>query len=85
MNKRSLCWNITPRCNSYCKFCYRNLKKREIELSENMGIINIISKLKIEKITFSGGECLLYPNLIDLLKKCHKLNIKTSVITKVNY
>lgn len=81
MHKRSVCWNITPRCNSSCKFCYRNIEKKENNLHQNMQIIKILSELGIDKVTFSGGESLLYPELTELLKASHELNITSSVIT----
>lgn len=81
MYKRSVCWNITSRCNSNCKFCYRDLCKVELEIKENLEIIKILAKIGIKKVTFSGGECLLYPNLIKLLKTSHEYNMKNSIIT----
>ena len=68
MKKRSICWNITSRCNENCEFCYRILTDRENKLERNKKILELLSILPIEKISWTGGEALLYPNLIELLK-----------------
>lgn len=81
MRKRSVCWNITSRCNSNCEFCYKNIDKSENSLVQNTDVIKFVSEIGIDKITFSGGECLLYPDLLELLKISHNLNMTNSIIT----
>ena len=61
----SVCWNITSNCNENCKFCFRK-KCNENTLEENKKIFDNLSKIKIHKLTFSGGEALLYKDLFDL-------------------
>ena len=81
MRKKSICWNITSKCNANCEFCYRFISEKENNLIENKKILDILVKLKIKKITWSGGECLLYPNIIELLKIAHENNIENNLIT----
>jgi len=61
----SICWNVTSKCNENCKFCYRKICK-DNSLEENKKIFDNISKVKIGKITFAGGEPLLYHELFEL-------------------
>ncbi len=81
MEKRSICWNITSRCNENCKFCYRIIADNEISLEKNMEILKVLIELSVDKISWTGGEALLYPNLIELLKVAKKNGIKNNLIT----
>lgn len=62
----SVCWNITSNCNENCKFCFRK-KCHENTLEENKKVFDNFSKIKIHKLTFSGGEALLYKDLFELV------------------
>ena len=62
----SICWNITSKCNQKCKFCYRKHCK-DNTLRQNKKIFDNLSQIKIDKITFSGGEPLMYKDLFELV------------------
>lgn len=78
----SICWNITSKCNENCKFCYRKISNDQL-LEDNIKIFNNINKVKINKITFAGGEPLLYDKLFDLIDyiKTKNPNIILSITT----
>lgn len=69
----SVCWNITEKCNENCRFCYRTLSP-DLSLEENILIADKLIEYGVEKITFSGGEPLLYKNLIKLAKYIKEKN-----------
>ena len=81
MNKKSVCWNITSRCNCECKFCYRLLSNRDNTLEQNKKVLKKLISMGIEKITWTGGEALLYNDLEILMKEAHKNGIKNNLIT----
>lgn len=81
MKKRSVCWNITSRCNENCKFCYRIMTNSENDLERNKKILELLSLLSVNKISWTGGEPLLYPNLIELLKMSKSYGIVNNLIT----
>ena len=81
MGKRSVCWNITSRCNENCKFCYRILTENENDIEKNKNILEILAKLSVDKISWTGGEALLYPNLIELLKISKSKGISNNLLT----
>ena len=61
---------ITNRCNLRCKHCFNNSGGKsndDMELSALISIIEQLEKLKVEKITFTGGEPLLYSQFNELL------------------
>ena len=78
----SICWNITNKCNENCKFCYRKICN-DNTLNQNKKIFDNLSQIKVDKITFSGGEPLLYENLFELVDyiKLKQPNIKLSLTT----
>lgn len=83
MNKLySICWIITNKCNENCKFCYRKLVK-DNTLEENKKIFDNLRQISIGKISFCGGEPLLYEDLFELVKYIREINpsIKLSITT----
>ena len=81
MKEKTVCWNITSRCNENCEFCYRMICNKENTYEQNKRILDILANLKIDRITWTGGECLLYPYLFDLMKEAYNNNIKNNIIT----
>lgn len=81
MDKRSVCWNITSRCNENCQFCYRLICNKENTYEQNKKILDALIALNVDKITWTGGECLLYSHLFKLMKEAHNNNIKNNIIT----
>ena len=81
MKKRSVCWNITSRCNENCKFCYRVLTEQENDIEKNKKILKVLAKLSVDKISWTGGEALLYPNLVELLKISKSYGIINNLLT----
>ena len=61
----SVCWNITEKCNENCEFCYRTLVN-DLSLEESQKIADKLIEHGVEKITFAGGEPLLYKGLFEL-------------------
>ena len=60
---------ITDRCNFKCIHCFANKKDLELKVSSWKRIFEVITKEKIQSITITGGEPLLYKDLFVLLKQ----------------
>lgn len=60
---------ITDRCNFRCKHCFANKNDYELTVSSWKKIFENICKEKIQSITITGGEPLLYRDLFTLLKQ----------------
>lgn len=77
---------VTLRCNSRCEYCniwknseYKSLKEQTIgEVKANL--IHL-KKLGVKLIDFTGGEPLLFKNIIPTLKYAKKLGFYTSITT----
>ena len=80
-NITSVCWDITSKCNDICEFCFRDVESKELSLNDNLLILNKFIDYGITKITFTGGEASLYPDLWKLIQYAHDHNIYTNLIT----
>ena len=65
---KSICWDITSRCNECCGFCYRNPNNKELDLNSNKIILKKLIDFGVDKISFVGGEPFLYTGLFELLE-----------------
>ena len=61
----TVCWNITRKCNENCAFCYRTIAN-DLSLANNKKIADKLLAHGVEKITFAGGEPLMYEDLFTL-------------------
>lgn len=77
----SVCWDITNKCNSNCKFCYRFTDNLDLGSKEHDVILQKLIELGVKKISYSGGEPLLAPDLPELLRKTKNAGIITSLIS----
>lgn len=81
--------SLTDKCNLRCVYCMpedkvyeNNLINNTLSFNDYKFIINGLSQVGIKKIKFTGGEPLLYPHLIELIKYAHyECNIDDISIT----
>lgn len=81
LQRSHLCWNITTKCNQSCRFCHRITNKQELPFEDNLRILIYLKDQGIKKITWTGGEALLYPGLATLLKCSAEFNIRNNLIS----
>lgn len=77
----SICWNITRKCNDICKFCYRDTLSEDLNFESNKKILDNIIDSGVKKITFAGGEPLMYDHILDLIKYAKENKMITSLTT----
>ena len=81
--------SLTDKCYLRCVYCMpedkvyeNNLINDTLSFNDYKFIINGLSQVGIKKIKFTGGEPLLYPHLIELIKYAHyECNIDDISIT----
>ncbi len=78
---REVCLFLTLKCNQHCKYCHRFLGIDEICTEDNIKIINKLADEGISNITFTGGEPLLYPGIVELVKYAKEKGMKIKVIS----
>ena len=81
IDNREVCLFLTLKCNQQCKYCHRFLGIDEVSTKDNKEIINRVAKEGIKHITFTGGEPLLYADILELLKLAKEKKIKSKIIT----
>lgn len=77
-------FHIVKPCNKKCKFCYATFNDMHVKmltLSEAKQIVYKLYKAGVQKITFAGGEPMLYKNLEEIIVYTKRLGITTSLIT----
>ena len=81
MQNQEVCWNITTKCNQNCRYCHRFLNIDDLSYEENKKILMKMIKDGIKEITWTGGEALLYPRILELLRIAKAYGIKSKLIT----
>lgn len=73
---------VTNCCTCKCSFCgiWKQKKKVTVDFDKACKAIDKLSSLGVSHITLTGGEPLLHPRIIDLVKYCTKKNIHTAVL-----
>ena len=80
---KSLDWEITRECNLNCKHCIVSSPQKTAELTVEQ-IIRAINNLYdngLEEISFTGGEPMLFPGIMDVLKYNKYKGITSRVLT----
>lgn len=78
---------ITTRCNMHCKHCFLSATEAGEDLSYALFKSHIISKLlesKVKKVTLTGGEPLLNPAILDIVKILDGANIQSCICTNAS-
>jgi 12,18-didecarboxysiroheme deacetylase len=78
-------WNVGRRCNLRCVHCYSHSRDVEYsgELNHEQGIalIDDLADFKVPVILFSGGEPLMRPDILDLIKHARSRGVRAVIST----
>ena len=78
-------FELTSRCNERCRHCYlpgsRDFHDMETDLV--ISILDQLADMGTLKVTFSGGECLLHPDFIPILKHARENDFSISVLSNL--
>ena len=79
-NPLSLCWQVTKKCNYHCPFCLSGEQDpNELPLEKMLEIVDILKENNLVRIDFTGGEPLLRPDFLDILRYASESGIETLV------
>ncbi len=79
---KKMCWWITEKCNEGCIYCFRALDcVNNFNFEEHMAILKRIISYGTEQITWSGGEALLVPHVVKLMKYAKEHGIYNKLTT----
>ena len=78
-------FHIIKPCNMKCKFCYATFNDfkldNQISKEDAYIILDKLNKNGVKKITFAGGEPMLYKHLKSVIKYSKSIGMVTSIIT----
>lgn len=77
-------FHIVKPCNKKCKFCYATFDDMSVRMLSLKHALRIVLKLQeagTKKITFAGGEPMLYPHLKEVIIFAKEIGLTTSIIT----
>lgn len=63
--------SLTPKCNLNCIYCHREGElnpKAELSQEEIAEILRVAAKFEIRSVKFTGGEPLLRPDIVDIVR-----------------
>ena len=77
-------WNFTQACNLQCKHCYQEAGRRlddELTLDEQKGVVDLLARRDVAMIAFSGGEPLMAPTFLDVVRHAAGHGLHLTVAT----
>lgn len=77
----NITWMITNRCNYHCEFCFRFFDKNELDYPTAKKITDKLIDGGMKKMSWAGGEPLLWPNMMDLIEYTSSRGVMTMIIT----
>lgn len=74
---------VTNRCNRRCPFCFDENRKfgKDITKEDYLKILNKAKENNIKEVCILGGEPLLHPDIIWIVKTCKEYGFKTVMTT----
>lgn len=77
-------WSITGKCNYNCKHCFmaKDNEKlmKEFSWEEMLAALDEFDKCGIQTIELTGGEPMLHPHFMDLVREIHRRGMDIDVI-----
>lgn len=77
-------WDVTYGCNLRCKHCYASAGKpleNELTPAESLLLIDRLAAMGVIGLSFSGGEPLVRPDILELSKHAHDRGMYVSLAT----
>lgn len=78
-------FHLVKPCNMSCKFCYATFQDmkviKQLPIEDAKFIVLKLKDAGLQKITFAGGEPLLYKDLFELVVYSKAIGLTTSIIT----
>ena len=82
-NRKALI-QITARCDLHCVHCFVSSDSEGLTISLNTFrdvIIPNLIKCRVSRVTLTGGEPLIHPELVDIIRLCVDNNLQVGVCT----
>lgn len=82
---KSLHIELTSKCNERCIHCYipHEQKTTDMNMDTFNKLFDEIRSIGIKSVTLSGGECMLHPFFLDILKRFKAENIHVTLLSNL--
>ena len=78
----SVNYHLLQACNMSCGHCYAaNLSRKSLGPEKAVEIVRQLADAGFEKITFAGGEPMMYPGLAETIREAKGSGMTTSIVT----
>lgn len=78
-------WNVGRRCNLHCVHCYSHSRNQgypdELTTREGLTLIDNLADFGVPVILFSGGEPLMRPDILALIRHARSRNVRAVIST----
>ncbi len=75
-------WTLSYACNFSCRHCYsRDIRRAELPLEQVLRIVDELVRCRVLFVNFGGGEPLLYPHLIPVVRYASRRGLRVSLNT----
>ncbi|MCC7209191.1 MAG: radical SAM protein [Anaerolineae bacterium] len=83
LNDNPIGWlEVTDKCNIYCRGCYRLNRYGHKTLDEIKNEIDYLQNWRnCDNISIAGGEPLIHPNILEIIRYIHDKGMKPLVLT----
>ena len=81
---KDVIWDLTYACNLQCSHCLTSSGKsrhRELDTQQAFTLINRLSTAKILRVSLSGGEPFLRPDIVDIIRRITDENMRVDIAT----
>lgn len=78
-------WQITSYCNRTCPYCFGPNHYNNISISDAKRVVDWLTQIGVKQIGLTGGEPLLYPNIVELIEYIYNKGIKIYLSTNCDY
>lgn len=80
---KNIRWEIESKCNLNCKHCFvhDNTYSNQLSYEEQRNIVKKLHEAGVEEVLFTTMEPLINENIIELIKFCKALGMKTTIVT----
>ncbi len=77
-------WLVTYQCNFRCPYCEASAGKaapNELTTEEGKAFIDDLSRAGVKRLLFSGGEPLIRPDVVELMRHANKKDLAVGLVT----
>ncbi len=75
-------WTLSYACNFSCRHCYsRDIRRTELPLEQVLRIVDELARCRVLFVNFGGGEPLLHPHLLEVVRYASRQGLRVSLNT----